>query len=151
MRALVLANTATRIGAAEVWARRIATVRTGGLSAIADATMEQTVGRRWQDAPALPKARAMLMQTDPEGWIGVASAIAGSDFYQTTATLRLPTLVIAATNDATTPPDMQRELADLVTDADFHLLRNASHLSPLDQPQAFAARVDAFLKRIGFN
>ena len=90
-----------------------------------------------------------LATTDPQGWMGVAAAMAGSDFYATTATLTLPTLVLAGSEDATTPPDMLRELAGLIRGSAFQLMRGAGHLPPLDQPQAFAAALTGFLRRIG--
>jgi len=149
VRGLVLASTATRIATPEIWADRIAYVRQNGLGAVADPAMAQTFGPRWRDAPAMPRIRALLEATDPEGWMGVAAAVAGSDFYTTTATLTLPTLVLAGTEDAATPPDMAREMADLIRGSDFRLIHRAGHLPPADQPEAFAALLTAFLKRIG--
>ena len=47
------------------------------------------------------------------------------------------------------PPDLQREMADLVAGSDFHLLRAASHLAMLSHAPAFAEALMAFLVRIG--
>lgn len=149
VRGLVLSNTGTRLGTPEIWRRRSAAVQGGGMAAILDPTMAQNLGPRWRQAPTLPAQQAHLSKTAPEGWMGVAAAIAGSDFYQTTATLRLPTLVIAGSDDGVTPPDMQRELADLIPSADFRLIHRAGHIAPLDQPEEYAAHLRAFLTRIG--
>lgn len=149
VRGMVLSNTATRIATPEIWADRIATVRAGGPAAVAEASMARMFGRHWRSAPTMPRIRHLLENTDPQGWMGVAAAIAGSDFYATTATLTLPTLVLAGTEDAATPPDMVRELADLIRGSDFQLIPRAGHLPPADQPEAFAAALTAFLKRIG--
>jgi 3-oxoadipate enol-lactonase len=97
----------------------------------------------------MPTLRAMLLATDPDGWMGVAAAVAGTDFYTTTATLTLPTLAIAGSLDAATPPDMLREMADLIRGSRFHLLRGAGHLPPADQPEAFAEALLGFLASIG--
>ncbi|MDP3263053.1 MAG: alpha/beta fold hydrolase [Tabrizicola sp.] len=149
VRGLVLSNTGTRLGTPDLWQRRIATVQDGGIAAILDATLAQNLGHRWRQAATLDAQRALLSQTDPAGWTGVATAIAGSDFYQTTATLRLPTLVIAASDDAATPPDMQRELAGLIPGAEFRLIQRAGHVAPLDRPEDFAGHLRGFLTRIG--
>jgi 3-oxoadipate enol-lactonase len=149
VRGLVLSNTAPRISTPDIWADRISLVQREGLSALADGSMERMLGRTWRDSPAMPTLRAMLLSTDPEGWIGLASAVAGTDFYTTTATLTLPTLAIAGSLDATTPPDMVREMAELIRGSTFQLLRGAGHLPPADQPQAFADALLAFLDRIG--
>ena len=149
VRGLVLSNTAPRISTPEIWADRIDLVRREGLAALADGAMERMLGRTWRDCPAMPALRAMLLATDPDGWMGIAAAVAGSDFYATTATLTLPTLAIAGSLDAATPPDMVREMADLIRGSSFHLLRAAGHLPPADQPAAFAKALADFLIRIG--
>jgi 3-oxoadipate enol-lactonase len=149
VRGLVLSNTAPRISTPEIWADRIDLVRREGLAGLADGTMERMLGRNWRANPAMPALRAMLLATDPEGWMGVASAVAGTDFYATTATLTLPTLAIAGSLDAATPPDMVREMADLIRGSRFQLLRAAGHLPPADQPEAFAHTLLAFLASIG--
>jgi 3-oxoadipate enol-lactonase len=149
VRGLVLSNTAPRISTPEIWADRIDLVRREGLAALADGSMERMLGRNWRDSPAMPALRAMLLATDPEGWMGVAGAVAGTDFYATTATLTLPTLAIAGSLDAATPPDMVREMADLIRGSRFHLLRAAGHLPPSDQPEVFADALLGFLASIG--
>jgi 3-oxoadipate enol-lactonase len=149
VRGLVLSNTAPRISTPEIWASRIDLVRREGLAALADGSMERMLGRKWRESPAMPALREVLLATDPDGWMGLASAIAGTDFYTTTATLTLPTLAIAGAHDAATPPDMVREMADLIRGSSFQLLRAASHLPPADQPEAFANALTSFLKSIG--
>lgn len=149
VRALVLSNTAAKIGGAALWQGRIAEVRAEGLAAYAPGAMARIFGRRWREAPAMPGLRAMLEATAVEGWVGGASAIAGTDFYTTTAGLRLPTLVIAGANDGTTPPDLVRETGALIRGSRWHLFRDAGHLPMLEQPQAFAALLTGFLRDIG--
>jgi 3-oxoadipate enol-lactonase len=151
VRGLVLSNTAAKIGRPEQWHDRIATVRAGGLAAFADGAMERWFGRDWRSNPAMPARRARLTSMNPEGWCGCAAAIAGSDFYETTATLRLPTLVIAGANDAATPPDLVRETADLIPGHRFQLLRRAGHLPMVEKPAEFATVLTAFLDSIGHS
>ena len=81
----------------------------------------------------------MLEGTDARGWVGCASAIAGTDFYTPTAALSLPTLAIAGANDGTTPPDLVRETADLILGSRFHLMRGAGHLPMVEKPAEYAA------------
>jgi 3-oxoadipate enol-lactonase len=151
VRGLVLSNTAARIGTAAQWQDRIATVRDQGLGTIADPTMERWLGRTWRDNPALTALRDGFLKTDPQGWMGCAAAIAGTDFYETTATLRLPTLAIAGANDGSTPPDLVRETADLIPGARFHLMRGAGHLPMAEQPADYAATLATFLREIGHD
>jgi 3-oxoadipate enol-lactonase len=149
VRAMVLSNTAAKIGTAALWNSRCDEIARTGLQPYADGAMERMLGRAWRDHPKMPMLRQMLVQTAPEGWIGAARAIAGTDFYTPTAALRLPTLVIAGTHDSTTPPDLVRETAELIPSAEFHLMRGVGHLPMLDNPDGFAALVMPFLARIG--
>ncbi|MBE2275778.1 MAG: 3-oxoadipate enol-lactonase [Rhodobacteraceae bacterium] len=149
LRGLVLSNTAARIGLAAQWQDRIALVRAGGLAAIAEPTLERWLGRGWRENPVMPILRDMFLAGSAEGWIGCAAAIAGTDFYETAALLRLPTLALAGTNDGSTPPDLVRETAELIPGAQFRLIRGAGHIPVLEQPADYADAVQAFLARIG--
>ena len=146
VRAMVLAGSATRFANPDVWTRRIATLTDPGPDLQAEAAT--LLGPRWRSLPVASQVQQMLAHTRPEGWLGLAAAIANTDFYQTTATLTLPTLILAGGDDRKTPPDMQRETADLVAGSDFHLLPGASHLAMLTHPQPFADALRAFLTRI---
>lgn len=149
VRALVLSNTAAKIGSAELWRTRIAEVRATGLADYAPGAMGRMFGRNWQSEPGMPRIREMLEATNPEGWIGCAHALAGTDFYTTTAMLTLPTLVIAGANDGTTPPDLVRETAELIRGHRFALMRGVGHLPFVEKPAEYAALLDQFLTEIG--
>lgn len=149
VRGLVMSNTAARIGTAELWTTRAAQVRADGLDAYADGAMLRQLGPRWQGSPHEPYLRRILTETDPEGWAGCAAAIGGTDFYTTTASLRLPVLAIAGLNDGTTPPDLVRETAELIPGHRFHLMRGAGHLPMVEKPAAYAALLRGFLRDIG--
>ena len=97
----------------------------------------------------MPRVRKMLVETPPDGWIGCASAIAGTDFYTPTAGLTLPTLAIAGVHDGTTPPDLVRETAELILGHRFELMRGAGHLPMVERPQAYADLLTDFLRGIG--
>ena len=149
VRALILSNTAARIGAADLWHARIADIRATGLQAYADGAMERMFGRNWRAEPGMPRIRAMLTSTHPDGWTGCAAAIAGTDFYTPTAALRLPTLAIAGANDGSTPPDLVRETADLIPGSQFRLIRGAGHFPLVEKPAEYAAIIGTFLHDIG--
>lgn len=93
--------------------------------------------------------RTMLVRTTLDGYAGCIAALAGADFYATTASLRLPVLGIAASEDGSTPPDMVRETTDLVPGSKFALIRDAGHLPCIDQPVAYAEHLSRFLRGIG--
>ncbi|WP_276946750.1 3-oxoadipate enol-lactonase [Haematobacter massiliensis] len=148
VRGLILSNTAARIGGPNVWERRMATVRQSGLSAVADETMARWFSRAFRDDGLDLPWRAKLLATPVEGYLGCCAALAGADFYTTTASLTLPTLAVAGTEDGSTPPDLVRETADLVRGSEFALIRGAGHLPPVDRPAAYAALIATFAARI---
>ena len=149
VRALVLSNTAARIGAPAMWAARIDQVRAEGLQAYADGAMQRILGPGFRTHPQHDYLRSLLIRTAPDGWTGSAAAIAGADFYTTTAALRLPTLAIAGANDGTTPPDLVRETAELIPGHRFALMRGAGHLPMVEKPAEYAALLAGFLSDLG--
>ena len=149
MRGLVLSNTAARIGHAKFWADRIATIEREGLEAAADGIVVRWFGRDFRAGPGPALWRDALIRTPAAGYTGVCAAISGTDFYTTTATLRLPTLGIAGSEDATTPPDLVRETLGLIPGSQFALIRRAGHLPCVEAPAAYAAHLADFLRGIG--
>jgi len=143
----VLSNTAARIPAP--WQARIDAVQAGGMAAITDAVLQRWFPRRFRAEGGDAPWRDRLLACNPQGYAGACAAIAGADFYTPTAGLTLPALVIAGTEDGSTPADLVRETADLMAGADFRLIRGAGHLPPIDHPAEFAAAVTDFLQRIG--
>ena len=93
--------------------------------------------------------RDMLERQAPEAYAATCEAIAGTDFLTPTSGLRLPALVTVGTEDRSTPPDLVRELADLIPGSRFALLRGAGHLPCVDSPALFADRLAGFLTAIG--
>jgi 3-oxoadipate enol-lactonase len=144
VRALVLSNTAARIGTPEIWAARIAAVEQGGIAAIAAATV-----RRWFGPRGHAEWQARLERQNPQGWIGCAHALAHADFRLTSPVLQLPTLAIAADRDGSTPPDVVQETAAMIAGSRFHLLRGAGHLPFVDKPGEYAAALVKFMNDIG--
>jgi 3-oxoadipate enol-lactonase len=144
--ALVLSNTAARIGTPAVWDERIAAARAGGIEALADAVMLRWFSRGFREGAEVAAWRNMLVRTPLEGYLGCSAAISGTDFLTTTAGLRLPLLAIAESEDGSTPPDMVRETAALVPGSRFHLIRGAGHLPCVEQPAAYAAVLSDFLR-----
>ncbi|MCT4683931.1 MAG: 3-oxoadipate enol-lactonase [Roseicyclus sp.] len=149
VRAVVLSNTAPKIGTRAMWEERIAMVETQGLGAMSGAIMERWFSREFRESPAVTPWRRMVEVTPAAGYAGCSAAIAGTDFYTPTAALRLPALVIGGSEDGSTPPDLVRELADLIPGARFELIRGAGHLPCVERPEAFAALLNGFLRDIG--
>ncbi|MBK5927756.1 3-oxoadipate enol-lactonase [Rhodobaculum claviforme] len=146
--ALVLSNTAARIGTAQAWHDRIATLHAGGIKALSEATLARWFPPAFRATPDAALWRHMLERTPPDGYAGCAAAIAGTDFHGPIQDLRLPVLGIAGSEDGSTPPDLVRETVALIPGAEFALIRGAGHLPMADRPDAFAATLAEFLAQL---
>lgn len=62
--------------------------------------------------------------------------------------IALPTLVIAAEEDALTPPSMARPIAEAISGAEYLQIPGA-HFHPQADPQGFAAHIRTFVSRKG--
>ena len=149
VRGMVLSNTGAKIGTKDMWSARIADVESGGIERLADAVMERWFSTEFRARPEHELWRNMLVRQEDQGYIGCSAAISGTDFFTTTASLRLPTLGIAGNEDGSTPPDLVRETVNLIPGSAFHLIRKAGHLPCVEQPQEYAQVLTDFLTKIG--
>lgn len=146
--ALVLSNTAHKIGTEQSWNTRIETVRKGGIDGIADMVMQLwfTPAFRQPDNAAFAGCRTMLARSPLEGYVGTCAAIRDADLTESTRALAVPTLCIAGDQDGSTPPDLVRSMADLIRGAEFRIIADAGHIPCIEQPAAVADLVASFLK-----
>jgi 3-oxoadipate enol-lactonase len=149
IRAMVLSNTAAKIGNPAMWNERIAAVNEGGVEALADGVIERWFSKGFCAGPDIDLWRNMLAQQSNAGYAGCCAAISGTDFYTPTSGLRLPTLGIAGTEDGSTPPDLIRETVDLIPGSQFHLMRKAGHLPCVEQPIEYAQVLTNFMRNTG--
>ncbi|WP_243614439.1 3-oxoadipate enol-lactonase [Shimia aestuarii] len=149
VRAMVLSNTAAKMGTKEMWEDRLNTVKREGIEALADPIMERWFGRDFRATAELELWRNMLVRQPAEGYAGCCAAIAGTDFYTPTSGLRLPTLGIAGSEDGASPPDLVRETVDLIHGSKFELIRRAGHLPCVEKPEDYTALLATFLKETG--
>ncbi len=149
IRAMVLSNTGAKIGTREMWDDRIASIGASGLDAAHGPILERWFSESFRASPEIKRWRDMLVATPLAGYLGCSAAIAGTDFYNTTGTLTLPTLAIAGSEDGSTPPDLVRETGGLIKGSDFHLVRGAGHLPCVEKPDEYARVLTDFIKSTG--
>ena len=152
VRAAVLSNTAAKIGTEASWRERIATVRAGGIEAIADGVMENWFTRRFhaERADELALWRHMLTRTPRRRLPRLLRRASPAPTCATsTAGLRLPVLAIVGSDDGSTPPDLVRETAESIAGARFEIIRGAGHIPCVEAPEALARLIGGFLKENG--
>ena len=144
---LVLANTSPQFVPRANWETRIAAVRQGGMSAIVDLAMQRlflpaTLAKKDPNAASI---RAVLLGTNPEGYLGCCAALRDLDHGNLLPQIKAPTLVIVGDHDVSTPWSGHGErLAREIPGAKvLHLA--AAHLSNMERPRSFSAALLEFL------
>lgn len=151
VRALVLSNTAHKIGTNESWNARIDAVTTNGIASIADNVMKLwfTPDFHARRAEELAGCRNMLARTPLDGYVGTCAALRDADLTESTRALALPVLCIAGDQDGSTPPALVRSMAELIRGAEFRVIAGSGHIPCVEQPEAVAALILQFLKTAG--
>ncbi len=91
-------------------------------------------------------AHDMMVRTPVPGMVGALGALRDRpDSTPTLRTIRVPTLVIAGHEDQIAPPDGMRRMAAAIRGAQFALISDAGHLTPMEQPLATNRTLAAFL------
>jgi 3-oxoadipate enol-lactonase len=122
------------------WDERIAAVRAGGMAAIVDGTLA-----RWF-TPACPpdvlaRARAMILGTSVEGYVGCAEALKRLDYLRRLPGLARPALFVVGEDDMGAPKDAMARMAAATPNGEFRVLPGLAHVPNMENPHAFAAAV----------
>jgi len=149
IQALVLSNTAHKIGTANMWAARIAKVREEGLLPQVNGTMEKwfTGEFRTADNPVFAGVCNMLARQPSEGYVASCAAIRDADYTGIVSTMSVPCLCLSADQDGSTSPEVVKAMADMIPDAEYCLIRNAGHLACMERPDQYADAILAFAEK----
>jgi 3-oxoadipate enol-lactonase len=146
---LVLANTTSGYPAEAQagWAQRIAAIETNGLASVVDGAMQRWFheGFHAQQASTVAHWRRRVLATNPQAYVACCHAVAGVNTTERLAQIHVPTLVVAGELDLGTPVSMARTLVEHISGAQLVVLPQASHLSVLEQPDAFRLALEHWL------
>ncbi len=135
---LVLCCTSARLGPPELWEDRIRTVRTQGTAALAGATLE-----RWfspaADPAVVARFDAMLRAVPAGGYAACCAAIRDMDQRDRLGRIAAPALVIAGSDDPSTPPEHAELLAAGIPGARLALIDGARHLANVERAEEVTA------------
>lgn len=132
-----------------VWLERIATAQESGMDALADATMERwfTEPFRSAQAQAVAPIRRQFVATAVAGFIGCCEAIRRLDYLPRLNDVETPTLVVVGEQDQATPVAAADAIHDRIASSERVVIRDAAHLSNIEQHELFNATILDFLKR----
>jgi 3-oxoadipate enol-lactonase len=151
LRSLTLCDTSSRVPpeAKPMWDERIRVAETQGM----EPHVEPTIGR-WFTPPFAAKnprivesVRAMIRQTTPQGYVGCCHAIKALDLTDRLSAVAVPTLIVVGEDDPGTPVAASRAIHERVAGSELVVLKSASHLSNIEQPEAFTKALLDFLGR----
>jgi 3-oxoadipate enol-lactonase len=150
VRALILCDTAARIGDADSWSARIAAIEMNGIEGIADAVLERWFAPAFRRADNLAFAgyRNMLVRQPAAGYIASCVALREADFTAAARQIMVPTICIVGEADGSTPPALVAAFAKLIPGARYEVIKGAGHLPCVEQPASLVAIIRAFIALI---
>ena len=123
-------------------------VLSGGPAVVAEAMLPRLfTAESFERVPgAVEFVRERILLSSSEG---IAAALRGlaerPDMSGLLAQLRLPTLVIAGSDDVITPESEMRQMASAIPDSQFVVLSGVGHLTAVEGPVEFNAQLARFL------
>jgi 3-oxoadipate enol-lactonase len=147
--ALVLCDTAAKIGTDESWDQRIAEVESEGVDAVADAVLERwfTADFRANRVAELAGMRAMLTRTPKQGYLTACGALKRADLRPYAGRIEAPTLCLVGDEDGSTPVALVKETAALIAGSRFEIIEGAGHLPNVEKPKIVAGLVAEHARR----
>lgn len=150
--ALALLDTSARPDTDENSEARLQSIRlaTVDFPAVIEGLLPKLLHPAHLDDPSLLEViRAMANSQGAQVCIDQQRAMIGRvdsrpDLYR----IACPTLVLCGSDDAITPPEVHREMADAIAGAQLTIIENCGHLSPLEQPDAVSKELEHWLARL---
>jgi 3-oxoadipate enol-lactonase len=94
------------------------------------------------------EVRETMARIDPEAFRIGAEAVWLADQRDRAIAIDVPTLVLVGGEDTVTPPELSRDLADMIPGAELHTLAGAGHLANIERPSDFNDAVEKFIERV---
>jgi 3-oxoadipate enol-lactonase len=149
---LSLCDTSSRIPAdmKHLWDERIATVEAKGMDPMVEPTVARWFTPKFIETrkDVIEPVRAMIRRTPPKGYVGCCHAIRALDLTDRLKAITLPTLIIVGAQDLGTPVAASEAIKQQIKGSELVVLDPASHLSNLEQPDAFTNALEQFLKKV---
>jgi 3-oxoadipate enol-lactonase len=147
VRALILCDTAHKIGTAESWNARIAKVEADGIESIVDSIMERwfTPAFRRPENIAYDGYCNMLIRQPVAGYVATCAALRDADLTEAAAKIAVPTICIVGDQDGSTPPELVLSTAKLIPNARYEVIKDAGHIPCVEQPETLTEVIRAFI------
>jgi 3-oxoadipate enol-lactonase len=154
---LILADTQAKADTNEAKLRRAASIRavkTSGVKAYAEGLLKALFAQQSHATrtDAVDAVRNMIESSSPLGISGALLALAArTETTEALSSIRVPTLILVGEHDTLTPISASQEIHDKIPNSEMHVIRDAAHMSNLENPEAFNGHVLDFLGRLVWN
>ena len=154
VRAAILCNTKAAADTPEAKRGRdalAARTKLEGMNAVVDELINRVLARvtRERRPDLVQEVTAMILRQHVPGIVGALHAMRERpDSTPLLEQIRVPVLVIAGDDDPIAPAEGMKEMARAIPGAQFVLIPESGHLSPVEQPQAVGAAINAFLGQL---
>ncbi len=131
--------------------RNIEDIERQGTGAFFERMLQTLVGEpATRRRPAiLNELRAMMERMRPDAVMATQRALGERpDSMRTAATIRVPAIVLAGALDPASTPAEMTQLAEVLPDAEFHLLPELGHYAPYEQPETVGPLLRRFCDRV---
>ncbi|HET7240174.1 MAG TPA: alpha/beta fold hydrolase [Gemmatimonadales bacterium] len=129
-----------------------ALARDGGAEAVTESLLPQVLGRSTRSGASITaeRVRGMMSSTPVPGLVGALAAM--RDRPDSSPLLPelagVPTLVVVGEEDALTPPDVARAMADRIPGARLVTIPGSGHLPPVERPVETTRALVEFLRTL---
>lgn len=103
------------------------------------------------DKRILKAYMAHITSFDPVLLAKLTNSLQGHNTESILKTIKVPTLIIAAENDTFTPVWVSRKKHHLIPNSELMVIKNASHVALVEQPELINLRIEKFLKERGLS
>ncbi len=150
-RTLALCDTTSKYpdAAIPMWAERVKTASAQGMEPLVTGTISRwfTDPFRAKGDPRIDKVTAMIRATPPLGYAGCCEALPKIDTTARLNAIACPIVIIVGEQDAGTPVALSQTMHAAAPGSELVVIPNASHLSNVEQPEAFGTALSGFIAR----
>lgn len=142
----VVICSAAKIGQPGAWADRAAFVRTEGTAQLVDGSISRWFAPGFSEtSPDQVKALTDALEAaDSESYALLCETLGAFDVRSRLGEISMPLMVIAGEHDTPTPPSQSEEIGAAVANSRVHVVANAAHQVPTEQPQVVAELLNDF-------
>lgn len=145
--ALILCDTADKVGTTDSWNARIAAVEADGIASLSGTILKMWFTEDFHTSRTAELAgyRNMLERTTVAGYTGTCAVLRDTDFTAKSPGIAVPTLCIVGDKDGSTPPELVLAMAKRIPAARYEVIKDAGHIPCVEQPDVLVTIIKSFV------